>query len=173
MHDNCPKHPWGKWCCSFTTTVLWVYNVQYKNPTIVDIDYFNPHLPLEFSNYCSPLSLLKFSYQNTLTSSEFYLFAFTFPISINLHCFTCQENSRSITIFRSAFAVNSVIILIRFCILNHMSVNDKYEVIEGQFQMPPKVFQSLFGSTMELSVDNNHETSSTSSGVYDTNPLEK
>ena len=39
--------------------------------------------------------------------------------------------------------------------------------------MPPKVFQSLFGSIMELSVDNNHETSSTSSEVYDTNPLEK
>ena len=54
-----------------------------------------------------------------------------------------------------------------------MSVNDKDEVIEGQFQMPPKVFQSMFGSTMKLSVDNNHETSSTSSEVYDTNPLEK
>ena len=64
-----------KWCCSFTTTVLWVYNVQYTNPTIVDIDYFDSHLPLEFSNYYSPLSLLKFSYQNALTSSEFYLFA--------------------------------------------------------------------------------------------------
>ena len=34
-----------------------------------------------------------------------------------------------------------------------MSVNDKYEVIEGQFQVPPKVFQSMFGSTMKLSVD--------------------
>ena len=31
----------------------------------------------------------------------------------------------------------------------------------------------MFGSTMKLSVDNNHETSSTSSEVYDTNPLEK
>ncbi|XP_022800846.1 uncharacterized protein LOC111338609 isoform X1 [Stylophora pistillata] len=44
-------------------------------------------------------------------------------------------------------------------------VNDKDEVIERQFQMPPKVFQSLFGSKVELSDDSDHETSSTSSEV--------
>ena len=49
-------------------------------------------------------------------------------------------------------------------------VNDKDEVIERQFQMPPKVFQSLFGSKVELSDDSDHETSSPSSEVYDTNP---
>ena len=49
-------------------------------------------------------------------------------------------------------------------------INDKDEVIERQFQMPPKVFQSLFGSKVELSDDSDHETSSTSSEVYDTNP---
>ena len=55
-----------------------------------------------------------------------------------------------------------------------MSVNDKDEVIEGQFQMPPKVFQSLFGSTMELSVDNNHETLAAHLQKYMIqNPLEK
>ena len=54
--------------------VLWVYNVQYKNPTIVGINYFNPIYP-QNSVVISPLSFLKFSYQNSLTSSEFYLFA--------------------------------------------------------------------------------------------------
>ena len=49
-------------------------------------------------------------------------------------------------------------------------VNDKDEVIERQFQMPPQVFQSLFGSKVELSDDSDHETSSTSSEVYDRNP---
>ena len=49
-------------------------------------------------------------------------------------------------------------------------INDKDEVIERQFQMPPKVFQSLFGSKLELSDDSDHETRSTSSEVYDTNP---
>ena len=49
-------------------------------------------------------------------------------------------------------------------------INDKDEVIERQFQMPPQVFQSLFGSKVELSDDRDHETSSTSSEVYDTNP---
>ena len=49
-------------------------------------------------------------------------------------------------------------------------INDKDEVIERQFQMPPKVFQSLFGSKVELSDDSDHETCSTSSEVYDTNP---
>ena len=49
-------------------------------------------------------------------------------------------------------------------------INDKDEVIERQFQMPPKVFQSLFGSKVELSDDSDHETSSTSSEVHDTNP---
>ena len=49
-------------------------------------------------------------------------------------------------------------------------INDKDEVIERQFQMPPKVFQSLFGSKLELSDDSDHETSSTSSEVCDTNP---
>ena len=44
-------------------------------------------------------------------------------------------------------------------------INDKDEVIERQFQMPPKVFQSLFGSKVELSDDSDHETSSTSSEV--------
>ena len=48
--------------------------------------------------------------------------------------------------------------------------NDKNEVIKRQFQMPSKVFQSLFGSKVELSDDSDHETSSTSSEVYDTNP---
>ena len=52
-------------------------------------------------------------------------------------------------------------------------VNDKEEVIERQFQMPSKVFQSLFGSKVELSDDSDQKTSSTSSEVYDTNPLEK
>ena len=49
-------------------------------------------------------------------------------------------------------------------------INDKDEVIERQFQMPPKVFQSLFGSKVELSDDSDQKTSSTSSEVYDTNP---
>ena len=63
-----------QWCYSFSTTVLWVYNVQYKNPTIVGINYFNPIYP-QNSVVISPLSYLKFSYQNSLASSEFYLFA--------------------------------------------------------------------------------------------------
>ena len=45
-------------------------------------------------------------------------------------------------------------------------VNDKDEVIERQFQMPPKVFESLFGSKVELSDDSDHETSSTTSEVH-------
>ena len=48
--------------------------------------------------------------------------------------------------------------------------NDKGEVIKRQFQMPSKVFQSLFGSKVELSDDSDQKTSSTSSEVYDTNP---
>ena len=49
-------------------------------------------------------------------------------------------------------------------------LNNKGEVIERQFQMPSKVFQSLFGSKVELSDDSDQKTSSTSSEVYDTNP---
>ena len=48
--------------------------------------------------------------------------------------------------------------------------NENEEVIKRQFQMPPKVFQSLFGSKVELSDDGDQKTSSTSSEVYDTNP---
>ena len=48
--------------------------------------------------------------------------------------------------------------------------NNKDEVIERQFQMPSKKFQSLFGSKVELSDDSDQKTSSTSSEVYDTNP---
>ena len=35
----------------------------------------------------------------------------------------------------------------------------KNEVIERQFQMPPKVFESLFGSNVELSDNSEHDTS--------------
>ena len=49
-------------------------------------------------------------------------------------------------------------------------LNNKDEVIERQFQMPSKVFHSLFGSKVELSDDSDQKTSSTSSEVYDTNP---
>ncbi|XP_078354175.1 uncharacterized protein LOC144638793 isoform X1 [Oculina patagonica] len=45
-------------------------------------------------------------------------------------------------------------------------VNDKDEVIERQFQMPPRVFESMFGSVVQLSDDGSeHETSSISSEV--------
>ena len=44
-------------------------------------------------------------------------------------------------------------------------VNDKCEVIERQFQMPPRVFKSLFGSEIQLTDDSEHETSSITSEV--------
>ena len=44
-------------------------------------------------------------------------------------------------------------------------VNDKYEVIERQFQMPPRVFESLFGSDVQLTDDSEDETSSIASEV--------
>ena len=46
-------------------------------------------------------------------------------------------------------------------------VNGKNEVIERQFQMPPRVFESLFGSDVQLSNDSSeHETSSIVSEVF-------
>ena len=48
--------------------------------------------------------------------------------------------------------------------------DNKDKIIKRQFQMPSKVFQSLFGSKVELSDDSDQKTSSTSSEVYDTNP---
>jgi len=45
-------------------------------------------------------------------------------------------------------------------------VNDKNEVVERQFQMPCKMFESLFGSNLHLSDDSSeHETSSIASEV--------
>ena len=45
-------------------------------------------------------------------------------------------------------------------------VNDKDEVIERQFQMPPRVLESLFGSEVQLSDDGSeNETSSIASEV--------
>lgn len=81
----------------------------------------------------SPLSLLKFSYQNSSTlTSEFCLFAYHFQ-SV-LICTVCMSEKFLLTTFRSVFAVNSVIILIRFCILKHLlSVNCQL--------MPSRIFQ--------------------------------
>ena len=46
-------------------------------------------------------------------------------------------------------------------------VNEKDEVVERQFQMPPRVFESLFGSDVQLSDDSSeHETSSIVSEVF-------
>ena len=44
--------------------------------------------------------------------------------------------------------------------------NDKGEVIQRKFQMPHKVFESLFGSKVELPVDSADETSRTTSEVH-------
>ena len=46
-------------------------------------------------------------------------------------------------------------------------VNEKGEVVERQFQMPPRVFESLFGSNVQLSDDSSEqETSSIASEVF-------
>ena len=47
-------------------------------------------------------------------------------------------------------------------------VNEKDEVVERQFQMPPRVFGSLFGEVQftEKSEEDRQETSSTASEVY-------
>ena len=46
-------------------------------------------------------------------------------------------------------------------------VNGKDEVVERQFQMPPRVFESLFGSNVQLSDDSSeHVTSSIVSEVF-------
>ena len=50
--------------------------------------------------------------------------------------------------------------------LGSRKINDKGEVIERQFQMPHKVFESLIGSKVELPGDSPHETSSTTSDVH-------
>ena len=52
--------------------------------------------------------------------------------------------------------------------------NEKNEVVERQFQMPPRVFESLFGSNVQLSDDGSeHETSSIISEVVLNNILTK
>ena len=46
-------------------------------------------------------------------------------------------------------------------------VNGNNEVVERQFQMPPRVFESLFGSDVQLSFDRSeHETSSITLEVF-------
>ena len=53
-------------------------------------------------------------------------------------------------------------------------VNENNEVVERQFQMPPRVFESLFGSNVQLSDDGSeHETSSIISEVVLNNILTK
>lgn len=53
-------------------------------------------------------------------------------------------------------------------------VNKNNEVVERQFQMPPRVFESLFGSNVQLSDDGSeHETSSIISEVFLNNILTK